>query len=94
MPSAIFDFPQHSQVVQPYYFGDKWSKKTYLWFRGVSPLQYTGVVKPEQNCHDAGTWFMIGGKERQKKRSKTAPGIARAMAEQWSKYIEEVKDHE
>ena len=43
----------------------------------------TNVVSPQANCHDAGTWFMKGGKERQKNRAKTFPGIAKAMAEQW-----------
>lgn len=41
-------------------------------------------VDPKHNCHEAGTWFMKGGKERQKNRGKTFPGIARAMAEQWA----------
>lgn len=30
-------------------------------------------------------WYQNGGKNRQKNRSKTFPGIARAMAEQWGK---------
>lgn len=82
-PSAIFDFPKPSQVVQPYEYGHPVSKKTLLWEKGVEPLKPTNVVIPEVNCHEAGTWFMKGGKERQKNRSKTFPGIARAMAEQW-----------
>lgn len=84
-PSAIFDFPKPSQVVQPYEYGHPVSKKTLLWEKGVEPLNPTNVVIPEANCHEAGTWFMKGGKERQKNRSKTFPGIARAMAEQWGK---------
>lgn len=36
-------------------------------------------------CHSARTWFMKGGKDRQRNRSKTFPGIAEAMAEQWTK---------
>ena len=31
-----------------------------------------------------GNWFNHGGKERQKNRAKTFPGIAKAMAEQWA----------
>lgn len=85
VPSAIFDFPKPTQIIQPYEFGHPVSKKTQLWEKGVEPLHPTGVVVPEVNCHEAGTWFMKGGKERQKNRSKTFPGIARAMAEQWGK---------
>jgi hypothetical protein len=83
VPSAIFDFPKPTQIIQPYEYGHPVSKKTLLWEKGVEPLKPTNVVKPEANCHEAGTWFMKGGKERQKNRSKTFPGIARAMAEQW-----------
>lgn len=83
MPSAIFDFPKPTQIIQPYEYGHPVSKKTLLWEKGVEPLKPTNIVKPEANCHDAGTWFMKGGKDRQKNRSKTFPGIAKAMAEQW-----------
>lgn len=82
-PSAVFDFPPPTQVIQPYEYGHPVSKKTLLWERGVPPLRPSEVVEPKANCHEAGTWFMKGGKERQKNRSKTFPGIARAMAEQW-----------
>lgn len=82
-PSAIFNFPQATQSVQPYEHGHPYSKKTLLWEKGVTPLVPTNIVNPEANCHEAGTWFMKGGKERQKNRSKTCPGIAKAMAEQW-----------
>lgn len=47
-------------------------------------LEPTCIVDPKANCHSAGTWFMRGGKDRQKNRAKTFPGIARAMAEQWA----------
>ena len=82
-PSAVFDFPPPTQVIQPYEYGHPVSKKTLLWERGVLPLRPTDVVEPKANCHDAGTWFMKGGKERQKNRSKFFSGIGRAMAEQW-----------
>lgn len=82
-PSAIFEFPPHTQAIQPYEYGHPVSKKTLLWERGVEPLKPTNIVKPEHNCHEAGTWFMKGGKERQKNRSKTFQGIADAMADQW-----------
>lgn len=83
IPSAVFKFPKATQVIQPWQFGHPCSKKTLLWERGVPILVPTNVVKPKVNCHEAGTWFMKGGKERQKNRSKTFEGIAEAMAEQW-----------
>ena len=83
IPSAVFQFPPYTQAIQPYQFGHPVSKKTLLWLKGLPVLQPTDIVEPMANCHEAGTWFMKGGKERQKNRSKTFPGIARAMAEQW-----------
>lgn len=88
IPSKIFNFPEPTQVIQPYQFGDAWSKKTLLWLKGLNMLVPTKEVKPNANCHEAGTWFMKGGKERQKNRAKTPRGIARAMAEQWAGRLE------
>ncbi len=82
--SKIFEMPKESQTVQPYWFGDPWSKKTRLWLRGLPLLKPTNMVEPQSECHSAGTWFMRGGKERQKNRAKTPHGLAVAMAEQWT----------
>ena len=40
-----------------------------------------------ENTKIPGNWFNKGGKDRARQRSKTFPGIATAMAEQWSKII-------
>ena len=64
-------------------FGHPVSKKTRLWLKGLPLLQPTDIVDPKCGCHEAGTWFMKGGKDRQKNRAKTFPGLAKAMAEQW-----------
>ena len=82
--SRIYEMPPSTQEIQPYQFGHPVSKKTRLWLKGLPPLKPTKIVNPEVGCHEAGTWFMKGGKERQKNRSKTFPGIAKAMASQWS----------
>ena len=74
----------HTQEIQPYQFGHPVQKKTRLWLKGLPLLKPTEVVDYKCGCHEAGTWFMKGGKERQKNRSKTFPGIAKAMAEQWA----------
>ena len=84
VPSSIFQLPRHSQEIQPWMFGHPVSKKTRLWLKNLPPLESTNIVKPETNCHDAGTWFMRGGKDRQKIRAKTFSGIAAAMAQQWA----------
>lgn len=61
------------------------SKKIRLWIRGLPLLIPTEIVDVECGCHERGTWFMKGGKNRQKNRAKTFPGIAKAMAEQWAR---------
>lgn len=91
VPMKIFDLPQYNQIIQPYYFGDPWLKRTCLWLKGLDTLKSTEVVKP------VGYWFgahghnkakngMIKGFRDSKTRSKTFPGIAKAMAEQWGVY--------
>lgn len=87
--SRIYDMPEYTQEIQPWMFGHPVQKKTRLWLRGLPPLVSTEVVDYSANCHDAGTWFMKGGKDRQKNRAKTFPGIARAMAEQWAGIAEQ-----
>lgn len=82
--SQIFGMPPHTQEIQPYQFGHPVQKKTRLWLRGLPELKPTNEVDYKCNCHEAGTWFMKGGKDRQKNRSKTFPGVAKAMAEQWA----------
>ena len=82
--SRIFNMPKRTQQIQPFMFGEPVQKKTRLWIKGGLPLlQSTNIVNPLQSCHNAHTWFSKGGKDRQKNRSKTFPGIAKAMAEQW-----------
>lgn len=85
VPSKIYGLPEYTQIIQPFQFGESVQKKTCLWLKGLPPLVPTKIVAPESNCHDAGTWFMKGGKDRQKNRARTFQGIANAMADQWSK---------
>ena len=85
IPSKVFKLPPYTQTIQPYEFGHPFQKKTCLWIKGVQPLQPTDIIPKEnrQSTKIAGNWFNKGGKERQKNRAKTFPGIAKAMAEQW-----------
>lgn len=80
------------QIIQPYMFGDPARKSTCLWLKGLSKLHPTDVVKPEIIHYKNGKgtdnpWHMntmkLPKEERSRERSKTFPGIAKAMAEQW-----------
>lgn len=82
--SRIYEMPPHTQEIQPWQFGHPVQKKTRLWLKGLPLLEPTNIVEYKCGCHEAGTWFMKGGKDRKKNRAKTFPGIARAMAEQWA----------
>ena len=82
--SKIYEMPKATQEIQPWQFGHTVQKKTRLWLKGLPPLQPTNVVDYNCNCHEAGTWFMKGGKDRQRNRAKTFSGVAKAMAEQWA----------
>lgn len=68
-----------SQVIQPWQFGHGETKETWLWIKGLPLLKPTNVVEGRENR----IWLMSPSDERQKLRSKTYPGIAQAMAEQW-----------
>lgn len=84
------------QSIQPYMFGDPFSKNTSLWLKNLRPLH------PSKETDDHGERIVFkSGKtqpkwysdalskaktteERRTLRSKTFPGIARAIAEQWT----------
>lgn len=87
-----------TQVVQPWQFGDNYNKSTCLWLKGLEKLEPKVHVQPELDWFtwvDKKTgktkrqpmWFYktlsLPPEERAKARSKTFPGIAHAMAEQW-----------
>lgn len=89
VPSKIHQLPPYNQIIQPYMFGDPWMKRTCLWLRNLPILMATCIVVPEgkwvetthhgRNCGD----WQKKGVRTAKLRSKTFPGIAAAMAEQW-----------
>lgn len=88
----LFNLPQYTQIIHPYQFGDPFDKRTCLWLKGLPELAPTEVLTEYNNCSQnkgemGKSWFTQGGKDRQRNRSKTFPGIARAMAEQWGNGI-------
>jgi len=83
------------QTIQPHDFGEDASKATCLWLKGLPPLmptsrktgryvvQGTKFVERWANQTDSGQNRLPPSASRWKDRSRTYPGIARAMAEQW-----------
>ena len=87
--STVYRRPD--QIIQPYEYGHAERKRTCLWLKGLPPLVPTRVVRPELHICANGLadsrWhydtYSLPPKRRAKERSKTFPGIAQAMAEQW-----------
>lgn len=80
------------QIIQPWQFGDSFSKRTCLWLKGLPKLVPTNIVDPGESIIYASgikmpKWYAeawkLSPEERSKVRSKTFPGIAKAMAQQW-----------
>ena len=101
VPMSIYMLPKESQLIQPYQFGDPYSKKTFLWLKGLPNLVPTKVLESYQPFINGGGGRLerenYKGKkfaEGSKGRSKTFMGIARAMAEQWSRYIEKGENYD
>ena len=86
--SRVFNMPQWTQEIQPWQFGDPYTKKTRLWLRGLPKLVPTYVVDPVAPWVPAGTGRKIKAKygvaSSPVARAKTFPGIAKAMALQWA----------
>lgn len=94
---------KHSQIIHPYYFGDEHLKKTCLWLKNLPLLEHrkqddlfgerTHIDKPEPIYIDKSgkkryfTDAISGRNKGGHKRSKSFPGIASAMADQWSRVL-------
>lgn len=97
--ASKFGLPKRpTQIIHPWMFGDNYSKSTCLWIKGVEPLKPLVTTQPELEWFEwtdkktgkkkrQPKWFADAFKlspdERARVRSKTFPGIAKAMAEQW-----------
>ena len=86
------------QIVQPYFFGDEASKTTCLWLKNLPDLKPTKIVgKGEWIELSSGKrlpkWYSDAltkaktPEERSNLRSKTFPGFAKAIAEQWGEFL-------
>ena len=92
-------FRKPDQIIQPFYFGDSYSKTTCLWLKGLKKLKHVSQndspLFPHEITHvDKGEFVTFSSGKKMAKwynnasgnghiRSKTFPGIAKAMAEQW-----------
>lgn len=76
--SSIWRKPD--QIIQPWQFGHGETKATCFWLKGLPLLKATNIVDGREQR----VWRMPPSPERAKLRSKTYPGIAKAMASQWS----------
>ena len=92
-PMRIFSLPPKSQIIEPYMFGDPWRKRTCLWIKGLPLLRPTQIVKPRglwvgstsgRRDPTVKTRYVLHSNRDPKRRSKTFPGIAQAMADQWT----------
>lgn len=93
IPSSVFNLPKYTQIIQPYEFGHPYSKKTCLWLKALNPLKPTEIIQNHIPFVSSGSYTKTHdpkykGASRKggaaKSRSKTFPGIAAAMASQWS----------
>ena len=90
------------QIIHPWMFGDNYSKNTCLWMKGLEPLVIEITEEPEMEYMEwvdpktgktkrQAKWYCDAWKlppaERARVRSKTFPGVARAIAEQFTKQI-------
>lgn len=71
------------QIIQPWMFGHGETKATCLWLRGLPLLEPTNIVEGREQK----VWRMGPSPDRARIRSRTYPGIAQAMAEQWGKLL-------
>ena len=71
----------YDQIIQPHYFGDKETKATCLWLKGLRPLARTHWIDKSEIKQSV--WREPPSPERKANRSRTFQGPASAMAEQW-----------
>lgn len=77
------------QIVQPWWFGDPFTKTTCLWLKNLPQLEPTNIVdKGERHVTKSGkslpAWYNLPpSADRWRIRSQTFPGFAAAMACQW-----------
>lgn len=78
LPMARAKLPPPDCFVHPYWYGHPYSKKTLYWLKNLPPLM-PGVSSAQ--------YKEFVRSSRGKYRSRSFPGIAKAMADQWGQYV-------
>ena len=94
VPLKVVGLPKPTQSIQPYEFGEPYSKKTLLWLKGLPLLKPTNILTEHTPWMPSNTGGFSRGQggsrgiaHDPKTASKTFQGIADAMAKQWSLYL-------
>jgi len=87
VPNRYCELPKYSQIIHPWQHGHEITKQTCLWLKNLPKIEPTKIMekKGERYYRKDGSvsnskWY---AHSNAKERSKTFPGIAKAMAEQW-----------
>lgn len=96
VPLKCVGLPKETQRIEPWEYAldesEYYTKRTYLWLKGLPKLVPIRVVKPDgvvpfvnagSKRADGTARVRVGTRHTAKERSKTFLGIAAAMAEQW-----------
>ena len=85
------EFRKPDQIVQPWMFGHAEQKATCLWLKNLPKLVPTDDVSAEMGKlpkrERERVHYLPPSPERSMLRSRTYPGIAKAMGEQWGGYL-------
>ena len=91
-PLQILKMPLPSQAIEPFQFGHPFSKRTLLWLKNLPLLkptnilnQYTPFLPSNTGGAKRGEKTHRGTAKNWKESSTTFKGVAKAMADQWSK---------
>lgn len=94
LPLKVVGLPKATQSIQPYEYGEPYSKQTLLWLKGLPELKPTCIVKEHTTWMPSNTGGFSRGQgggrgvaHDPKTASKTFEGIAQAFAKQWSDYL-------
>lgn len=97
VPLKVVNLPTPTQKIQPYEYGEPYSKATLLWLKNLPMLHPTNVLSEHTPWMPSNTGGFSRGQggsrgiaHDQKTASKTFQGIADAMAAQWSLYLTNV----
>ena len=100
----MFNLPIPSQIIQPHYFGDPYTKRTCLWLKNLPKLYWNKSINlfddkitfvdpidswcPNSLKKSLGGASLLKGNVK-RARSKTFDGIANAMAKQWGNFLKQ-----